>query len=108
MRVCACVFLLNNAYSLRLTQRVDERRGGPFISGFTELLKASWEEGEILGGRVLRKASVITFSFQSPLLCHLARSFYGGAGCDGITNATRFKVQQRRGNDPEPRRVVNV
>lgn len=59
-----CVFLLNNAYSLHLSQRVNERRGGPFIGGFTELLNASWEEGEILRGRVLRKASVITFSFE--------------------------------------------
>ncbi len=62
--VCVCVFLLNNAHSLHLSQRVDKRRGGPFISRFTELLNASWEEGEILRGRVLRKASVITFSFE--------------------------------------------
>lgn len=67
--VCVCVcFSLDNAYRLRLSQRVDERRGGPFISGFTELLNASWEEGEILRGRVLRKASVITFSFEPALM----------------------------------------
>lgn len=78
--VCVCVrFLLNNAYSLHLSQRVDERRGGPFISGFTELLNASWEEGEILRGRVLRKASVITFSFQPAFVPHI---FDCGAGCD--------------------------
>lgn len=58
------VFLLNNAYSLPLSQRVDKQRGGLLISEFTELLNASWEEGEILRGRVLRKASVITFSFE--------------------------------------------
>lgn len=58
------VFLLNNACSLHLSQHADGRRGGLFIGRFAELLNASWEEGEILRGRVLRKASVITFSFE--------------------------------------------
>lgn len=60
---------------------MDKRRGGPFISGFTEPLSASWEEGEILRGRVLRKASVITFSFE-PAFVPSSTHFYCGAGCD--------------------------
>lgn len=91
VKATLCVFLLNNVYSLHLSQRVDKRRGGPFISGFTELLNASWEEGEILRGRVLRKALVITFSFEL-LLCHLAHIFI--VAQDVITNVTRLKVQQ--------------
>lgn len=50
--------------SERAGERADRQRGGPVISGFTELLNASWEEGELLRGRVLRKALVITFSFE--------------------------------------------
>lgn len=47
VKATLCVILLNNAYSLHLSQRVDEERGGPFISEFTEVLRASWErEGD--------------------------------------------------------------
>lgn len=58
------VILLSNVQCLHLTQRADKQRGGPFISRFTELLNASWEEREIQRGRVLRKALIITFSFE--------------------------------------------
>lgn len=60
---------------------MDKRRGGPFISGFAEVLNASWEEGEILRGRVPRKASVITFSFEPAFVPSHTR-VYCGAGCD--------------------------
>lgn len=76
------MFLLNNVCSLHLSQRVDRRRGGPLISGFTELLNASWEEGEILRGRVLRKALVITFSFESAFVPSRTPFFYCGSGCN--------------------------
>ncbi len=91
VKATLCVFLLNNAYSLHLSQRVDKQRGGLFISEFTELLNASWEEGEILRGRVLRKASVITFSFEPAFVP--CRTFFIVAQ-DVITNVTRLKVQQ--------------
>lgn len=70
---------------------MDKRRGGLFISGFTELLNASWEEGEIQRGRVLRKASVITFSFEPPFVPSYAH-FYCAADynhkCYQIKSAT--------------------
>lgn len=76
------MFLLNNAFKLRLSQRVDKRRGGSFISEFIELLNASWDEGEILRGRVPRKAPVITFSFEPAFVPSCTR-LYCGAGCGG-------------------------
>lgn len=91
-------FSLNNAHSLHLSQRVDKRRGGPFISRFTELLNASWEEGEILRGRFLRKALVITFSFESAFVPSRTRFFFSFPfffffiALQGvITNVTKLK-----------------
>lgn len=81
VKATLCMFLLNNAYSLHLSQPADKQRGGPVISGFTELLNASWEEGEILRGRVLRKALIITFSFE-PSCAMSYTFFYCGAGCN--------------------------
>lgn len=85
------MFLLNNVCSLHLSQRVDRRRGGPLISGFTELLNASWEEGEILRGRVLRKALVITFSFEPAFVP--SRTPFFIVVQDVIANVAGLKVQ---------------
>lgn len=83
--------LLNNARRLHLSQREDKLRGGPFVSGFTELLNASWEEGELLRGRVPRKASVITFSFGA---CVFFVHTFFIVTQDVITTVTRLKVQR--------------
>lgn len=86
--------LLNNARRLHLSQREDKLRGGPFVSGFTELLNASWEEGELLRGRVPRKASVITFSFGACVFfCAIVHTFFIVTQ-DVITTVTRLKVQR--------------
>lgn len=51
-----------------LSQRGDKQRGGPVSIGFRELVNGSWEEGGIRRERLLRKAFIITFSFEPDIV----------------------------------------
>lgn len=53
---------------MNVSQRGDKQRGGPVSIGFREVVNGSWEEGGIQRKQLLRKALIITFSFEPDIV----------------------------------------